>query len=153
MDRPTRSLLVLSLSILVLSGCGGGDGDDSSSDGSSADPAETILADAGLEVCSEDQEQIAQSTVGADFQAARSFAVAADCAGSETSPNIVRVFQFASLEAVDAGAVAVEKAYPRGVTMTSGALVIVTTGPDSQANADAVGKAYEDSTGAPVETV
>ena len=149
-----RSLLVLMLSIFALAGCGGGDdGDDSSSGGSAASPAETILADAGLEICSEDQEQIAQSTVGADFQAVRSFAVAADCAGSERSPNMVRVFQFGSRESVDAGAVALEKAYPRGVVLTSGALVIVVSGPDSDSNADAVAKAYEDSTGEPVQTV
>jgi hypothetical protein len=145
--------LLLAVAVLALAGCGGDDDDSDSGGGSSADPAETILADAGLQVCSEDQEQIAQSTVGTDFEAVRSFAVAKDCAGSETSPNTIRVFQFSSRESVDAGAAALEKAYPRGVVLTSGALVIVSTGPDGEANADAVGKAYEDSTGEPVQTV
>ena len=152
MPRTTLLTVLLSTAVFALAGCGGDD-DDSSSSGSDASPAETILADAGLEICSEDQEQIAQSTVGTDFQAVRSFAVAEDCAGSESSLNSVKVFQFASLEAVEAGSAALQKAYPRGVTMASGALVIVTTGPDAEANADAVGKAYEDSTGAPVRTV
>lgn len=151
----TRSMLLpllLATAVFALAGCGG-DGDDSSSGGSSEDPAETILADAGLEICSEDQEQIAQSTVGTDFEAVRSFAVAADCAGSEASPNTVRVFQFSSREGVDAGGASLEKAYPQGVVMVSGALVIVVTGPERAANAEAVAKSYEDSTGEPVQTV
>jgi hypothetical protein len=148
---PLSKAIAMLLAALLLAGCGGDD--DSDSGGSSADPADTILADAGLQVCSESQEQIAQSTVGTDFEAVRSFAVAKDCAGSETSPNTIRVFQFSSRASVDAGAAALEKAYPRGVVLTSGALVIVSTGPDSEANADAVGKAYEDSTGEPVQTV
>jgi len=156
MARLTWCSLALAMSLIGLAGCGGDDDDDSSSggsSGSSASPAETILTDAGLEVCSEQAEQIAQSTVGAGFQAVRSFAVAKDCAGSETSPNMIRVFQFSSRESVDAGAAALEKKYPRGVVLTSGALVIVATGPDSTSNADAVSKAYEDSTGEPVQTV
>jgi hypothetical protein len=148
-SRPVALLLVLVT--LGLSGCGGDD--DSDSGGSSASPADMILTDAGLEICSEYEEQIAQSTVGTDFQAVRTFAVAQNCAGSETSPNTIRVFQFSSRESVDAGAAALEKAYPRGIVLTSGALVIVSTGPDSEANADAVAKAYEDSTGEPVKTV
>jgi hypothetical protein len=154
MARLTWCSLALAMSLIGLAGCGGGDDSSSGgSSGSSASPAETILTDAGLEVCSEQEEQIAQSTVGAGFQAVRSFAVAKDCAGSETSPNMIRVFQFSSRESVDAGAAALEKKYPRGVVLTSGALVIVATGPDSTSNADAVSKAYEDSTGEPVQTV
>jgi hypothetical protein len=146
------TLLALTLAVVALAGCGGDD-DSTSTGGNSASPADQILADAGLEVCSEDTEQILQSTVGADFQAVRSFAVAKSCGGAERTPNTIRVFQFGSREAVDNGSRALQHAYPNGVVMQSGALVIVVTGPQREANADAVGKAYEDSTGEPVETV
>jgi hypothetical protein len=146
--------LLLAVAVLALAGCGGDDDDSNSGGGgSSADPAETIVADAGLQVCGEQEEQIAQSTVGPGFQAVRTFAVAEDCGGSETSPNVIRVFQFDSRESVDAGATSLEQSYPRGIVLTSGALVIVVTGPESEANAEAVAKQYEESTGEPVNTV
>jgi hypothetical protein len=152
MPRSRPIAILLAVGALALAGCGG-DGDESNSSGGSDNPASAILADAGLDVCSEEDEQIAQSTVGAGFQVARTFAVAKDCAGSEASPNVIRVFQFSSRESVDTGATTLEKKYPQGVVLVSGALVIVVTGPDREANADAVGKAYEDSTGEPVQTV
>jgi hypothetical protein len=153
MSRTRRLPLVLALIVLAHAGCGGNGDDDSGSNGSSDNPAETILTDAGLDVCSQSEEQIAQSTVGPGLLAARAFAVAEDCGGSETSPNTIRVFQFGNREAVDQGAESATDAYPRGVVLVSGALVIVVTGPDREANADAVGTAYEDSTGEPVRTV
>jgi hypothetical protein len=139
------------MTVLAIAACGGDD--DSGSGGSSESPAETILADAGLQVCGETQEQIAQSTIGSGFQGVRTFAVADDCGGSETSPNTVRVFQFGNREAVDQGAANIETEYPRSVVLVSGALVIAVTGPDREANADAVATAYEDTTGEPVTTV
>jgi hypothetical protein len=66
---------------------------------------------------------------------------------------VIRVFQFSDRESVDAGAQKAQQSYPNGVVMQSGALVIVVTGPQKDANAEAVSKAYEDSTGSPVETV
>jgi len=54
---------------------------------------------------------------------------------------------------VDSGAQKATTAYPNSVVMTSGALVIVVTGPQKDANAKAVGKAYTENTGSPVETV
>jgi hypothetical protein len=148
-----RFALALTLTVVALAGCGGGDGDDSSSSGgSSQSPAETILADAGLQICSTEDEQISQSTVGPDLQAIRSFDVAKNCAGATNSPNVIRVFQFGTPAAVQQGATSAASAYADGVVMVSGALVIVVTGPQREANADAVGKAYEDSTGSPVET-
>ncbi len=148
----SRSALALALTVVALAGCGGGDDDDSGSSGSSDRPSETILADAGLEICGEDQEQIAQSTVSEGVQNFQAFAVAKDCGGSTTSRDVIAVFQFDSIDARDQGATAVAAKYPRAVVMTSGALVIASTGPNSEANADAVGKAYTDSTGEPVET-
>jgi hypothetical protein len=149
-----RRWICLTLAVAALAGCGGDDDDngDSGGGGNAARPSETILADAGLEICGEAQDQIAQSIGTEGVQNVQAFAVAEDCGGSKTSPNTITVFQFSSLESRDAGATAIEAAYDRPVVMTSGALVVVATGPDREANADAVGKAYTDSTGEPVET-
>jgi hypothetical protein len=148
--------LVVLLLAAALAGCGGDDDNDdngsSSGGGNSASPAESILADAGLEVCSTEDEQIAQSTVGPDLQVIRDFDVAKSCGGKTNTPNVIRVFQFSNPQSVQEGAQAAAKEYPNGVVMISGALVIVVTGPQRDANAEAVGKAYEDSTGSPVET-
>ena len=146
---------VIAAAVLAVSGCGGddGDGDDSGSGGSDATPAETILSDAGLEVCGEAQDQVAQSIGEEGVQNVRAFAVAKDCGGKKTSADTITVFQFSSIDTRDKGATAIAAAYDRGVVMTSGALVIVAAGPNREANADAVGRAYTDSTGAPVETV
>jgi hypothetical protein len=151
----SRRLLptLLAAAMLALAGCGGDDDGDSSSGGNSERPADQIVADAGLEICSEGQEQIAQSTVGPGLSDIRVFFVAEDCAGSETSPNVVRVYQFSTPEEVDAGAGRAKTTYPNGVVMVSGALVFAVTGPDSDANADAVGNAYTGATGATVRTV
>jgi hypothetical protein len=146
---------LLAASVFALAGCGGDDNDDgdSGSGGAEATPAETILSDAGLEVCGEAQDQVAQSIGEEGVQAVRAFAVAEDCAGKPTSPDTVTVFQFSSIDTRDTGARAISAAYERAVVMTSGALVMVVAGPNREANADTVGRAYADSTGAPVTTV
>jgi hypothetical protein len=154
--RPRAGLLPLLLAAALV-GCGGDDNGDengsTSGGGNSARPATAILADAGLQICSQEEEQIAQSTIGPGLQSGIVFAVAEDCGGKTTSPNLIRVFQFSDRESVDAGAQKAQQTYPNGVVMQSGALVIVVTGPQKDANATAVGNAYEDSTGSPVETV
>jgi hypothetical protein len=147
--------LVTVLVAAALAGCGGDDDNDSGSSsggGNSASPAETILADAGLEICSTEDEQIAQSTIGPGLSAIRVFDVGKTCP-SESSPNQITVYQFDSRESVDNGAKQVAAKFPQTVVLVSGALVIDVSGPQREANADAVGKAYEDSTGSPVETV
>jgi hypothetical protein len=153
----TQRLLptLLAASVLALAGCGGDDDDDgdSGSGGSEATPAETILSDAGLEICGEARDQVAQSIGEEGVQAVRALAVSEDCAGKTTSTDTVTVFQFSSIDTRDTGARAISAAYDRAVVMTSGALVIVVAGPNREANADAVGQAYTDSTGAPVTTV
>jgi hypothetical protein len=143
---------VLAAAAFALAGCGGDDDDSDAGGGSSERPSETILADAGLEICGEAQDQIAQSIGTEGVQNIQAFAVAKDCGGKTTSANTITVFQFDSLDSRDAAATQIEAAYDRPVVMTSGALVIVATGPDREANADAVGKSYTDSTGEPVET-
>lgn len=153
MTRRRLLPLALATAVLAFAGCGGDDDGDSSSGGSGDDPAETILADAGLDVCGDAEEQIAQSTVSEGATAVRAFAVAEDCGGSETSSDVIAVYQFAQPGERDKAAAAAGVAFPRAVVMTSGALVIVATGPASEANADAVGSAYSESTGEPVSTV
>lgn len=145
---------LVAAALLAATGCGGDDGDDESSSngGSDATPAETILADAGLDICGDAQQQIAQSTISEGATAVRAFAVAQDCGGEETSSDVIAVFQYADPGERDRAAAAAGTAFPRSVVMTSGALVIVAMGPNSDANADAVGQAYADETGAPVTT-
>ena len=154
MRRPALLPSLLAAAVLAVAGCGGDDDNgDSSSGGNSERPADQIMEDAGLEICSEGQEQIAQSTVGPGLSDIRVFFVAEDCAGSEVSPNVVRVYQFSTPDEVEAGAGRAKTKYPNGVVMVSGALVFAVTGPDSSANATAVGNAYTEETGATVRTV
>jgi hypothetical protein len=143
--RPAATLL-LAVAVLTLAGCGD---DGSSSDPSSAsyDPAETTLKDAGLEVCSEAEKQIPQtisSTPG--LVNTRVFFVAKDCMGAETTPNMMAVFQYDSLESVEAAARTVEKAYPRASVLRIGPLVITATGPDAAKNLAAVEEQLRDET-------
>ena len=149
-----RLAAVLAVVALALAGCGGDDDDGGTGTGGNSErPAEQIVADAGLEICSEGQEQIAQSTVGPGLTDIRVFFVAVNCAGSEVSPNVIRVYQFSTPDEVEAGAGRAKTKYPNGVVMVSGALVFAVTGPDADANADSVGNAYAGQTGATVRTV
>lgn len=153
--RPGLAVLLLAA---LLAGCGGDDDNGSSSNtntsggGNSASPAQAIIADAGLQLCSREEEQIAQSTIGPGLQLLVDFYVGKTCP-TKVTPNLIRVGQFDSLDSVSNGAQQAMQKYPGSIVMTSGALVIVVTGPQKDANAQAVGKAYEDSTGSPVETV
>jgi hypothetical protein len=149
-----RAGLLALLLAAVVAGCGGDDDDNGSSSGggNGGSTAQAIIVDAGLQICSTKSEQIAQSTIGPGLQAIRDIYVGKTCP-TEVTPNLIRVFQFDNPEAVDNGAKLAKAKYPNSVVMKSGALVFVVTGPQKDANAEAVGKAYEESTGAPVETV
>jgi len=148
---------LLAAAAFALAGCGGDDNDanngGSGSGESSENPAETILADAGLQVCGEVEDQLVQSIGEEGAQNVRAFAVAKDCGGSKTSPDTITIVQFDSLDSRDRTAAEIGTAHPRTNVMTSGALLIVSAGPNREANADAVGQAYTDSTGEPVTTV
>jgi hypothetical protein len=131
----------LALAVVSLAGCGG---DDSSSDPNSAnyDPAQTTLKDAGLEVCSEGQEQIPQTLAsGEGVTNARSFEVAKDCNGKKTAPDNITVLQYDSLDAVTAGTAKVKATLPNAATLTKGPVIIIATGPNKDANLAAVEKA------------
>ena len=144
-----RVACAVALSVLaaVAAGCGSsssssgdnnngstGTSSSSSSDPSSGnyDPAQTTLKNAGLEVCSE-----TQSGAGGGLDQAsgvsrtRSFLVAPDCKGSQTSPNKVTVYQFTSKQSLDAGVPKIKAAYPRGEVTQYGAAVILATGPNA----------------------
>jgi hypothetical protein len=130
---------VLVAMALALAACGGG---DSSGDPNSINynPAETTLKDAGLEVCSEADDQIPAVGPGSGpgVTNARYFYVAKNCMGSDTSPNAVSVFQFDSLQTVDAGYAKIKAAHPNGSALKYGPLVLVTTGPDRAQNLSAI---------------
>jgi hypothetical protein len=131
--RLTRALMLPAL-VVVLAGCGGGGGSGASSDPGSSDydPAQTTLKDAGLEVCSEVQEQAAQGLdSGAGVVAVRAFYVAKDCMGAKTSPNKVILYQFDGRSSLDAGMSKIRVAYPRGEVVEYGPVIIVVTGPDA----------------------
>jgi hypothetical protein len=138
-------LVVLFVAGAMVAACGGG-GDSSSGDPNSAkyDPAHTTLKDAGLEACSEAQNQIPQNLAsGPGVQNSRAFFIAVDCNGKETSPNVAMVFQFDSKDAVDSGAQTIENALPNGSSQAYGPLVIVTTGPDHQENMTKITQALQ----------
>jgi hypothetical protein len=130
---------------LVLAACGGG-GSSSNGDPKSAnyDPAHTTLKDAGLEVCSEDDTQIPQTLAsGPGVQNSRAFFVASDCMGEKTSPDTAMVFQFDSKQSVDAGYAKVKVAIPTSSSEKYGPLILVTTGPNREANLAAIDQALQ----------
>ena len=136
--RGLRAFAVLVMSV-TLAACGGGDGSSGDPSSSDYDPAETTLKDAGLEACSEASDQIPQTLAsGPGVQNTRYFFVAKDCMGSETTANTVSVFQFDSLEAVDAGYAKIKAATPNGSALKHGPLVVVATGPDRAQNLSAL---------------
>jgi len=140
--------LAVSVVPLALAACGGGGGGSSSnnSDPTSAnyDPAHTTLKDAGLEACSEADNQIPQSLAsGPGVQNSRAFFVAKDCMGKETSPDTAMVFQFDSKQSVDAGYASVKAALPNSTSEKYGPLIIATTGPNREANMAAINQALQ----------
>ena len=142
--RALRTLALLVMP-LALAACGG-DGDSSNGDPSSAnyDPAHTTLKDAGLEVCGDANTQIPQNLgSGPGVQNSRAFFVADDCMGKETSPDTAMVFQFDSKQAVDAGYANVKAAMPNGSSEKYGPLILVTTGPNREANLAAIDQALQ----------
>ena len=131
---------------LVLAACGGGGGSSGNGDPSSAnyDPAHTTLKDAGLEVCGDANTQVPQNlSSGSGFQTSRAFFVASDCMGKETSADTAMVFQYDSKQSVDAAYAKVQTALPKSSSEKYGPLILVTTGPNRQANLAAIDQALQ----------
>ena len=127
---------------LALAACGGSSsGDDSvtNPDSKNYDPAKTALANAGLEVCSEEQKSIStQLSNLPGVGLVRSFDVAKDCAGATETANKVTLFQFTNKEDFASGVQSIKSAQPRAAVYEVYPIVIVATGPDREANLTAV---------------
>lgn len=114
----------------ALAACGGSSHSANPS-ANNYDPAHTTLKAAGLQVCSQTQSSSLPNEPGASHT--RTFFVAPDCNGKQTSPNVVAVYQFSSQQSVDAGYTAIKAASPKSAAIEKyGPLVIVVTGPNAE---------------------
>ena len=126
---------------VTLAACGGSDGSDSvtNPDSKNYDPAKTALANAGLEVCSEEQEGAStQITPMPGLGLTRSFDVAKDCRGATVTPNKVTILQFTNKPDFETGVPAIKAALPLAAVYDTYPLAIAATGPDREANLAAV---------------
>jgi hypothetical protein len=131
--------LLTALAVLALAGCGGSSSSSSDPGSSDYDPAKTTLKKAGLEVCSEYTRDIPPTITSIQgVGATRAFYVAKDCKGAEKSPNTMAVVQFTSKDTFASGTATIKKAFPNAEVIQHYPLVIGATGPDKQANLDAV---------------
>lgn len=136
----------------ALAACGGSSS-DSSSDGSSDpgsatyDPATTTLQKAGLEACSQGQEDV-PPTLSAlpGLGITRAFYVAKDCKGLKVTPNAMIVFQFTNVDDFNSGTQSIKSALPKASVLPHYPLVIASIGPDKDANLAAVEKQLPPST-------
>jgi hypothetical protein len=125
----------------VATACGGGGGGSSTNQKSASyDPATAALHQAGLQVCSENQRAIPQGiqTTPQQVPTSRGFFVAKDCKGKTVSPDTVLLFQFSGKQAIDLGAPKIKASFPRGESMTSGPLLVITNGPHAAENMAAI---------------
>jgi hypothetical protein len=136
-----RALLFLALAG-ALAGCGGSSSSESSDPNSkNYDPAHTTLKDAGLEVCSEGQHDIgAQLTQIPGVAATRTFDVAKSCNGATKTPNEMTVFQFTNQDDFTSGTRTIKAALPNSSVYAQYPLVITSSGPNAEANLEAVKK-------------
>lgn len=139
--RQTARVGALLALTTALAACGGSS-HSSNPSANNYDPAHTTLKAAGLQVCSQSQSSSLPNEPGASHT--RTFFVATDCNGKETSPNVVRVYQYSSQQAVDAGYTAIKAALPPGAAAEKyGPLVIVATGPDAHQNLASINQALK----------
>jgi hypothetical protein len=145
-SRQLRSAFGIGLATLIgagmLTGCGGSSSSSSSDPGSASyDPATTTLQKAGLEACSEAQQDV-PPTLSAlpGLGLTRAFYVAKDCMGAKVTPNAMIVFQFTNVDDFNSGTQSVKAKLPKASVLPHYPLVIAATGPDREANLAAVEK-------------
>jgi hypothetical protein len=63
--------------------------------------------------------------------------------GKETTPDTAMVFQYDSKQSVDAAYAKVRRAMPNGSSEKYGPLILVTTGPNREANLAAIDQALQ----------
>jgi hypothetical protein len=128
------------LAVLLLAACGGSDDSGSSDPGSvNYDPAHTTLQKAGLEVCSEETQDLPPTLTSLDgLGSAKAFFVARDCKDATKSPDSVYVLQFTSVETIGPGERSFKRTFPHADTLQHYPLVIATTGPNKEANLAAI---------------
>jgi hypothetical protein len=125
--------------VVMLAACGGSDDSTTNPQSKNYDPATTALANAGLQVCSEEQESIgAQLSTLPGLQLTRKFDVAKDCQGATVTPNKVTLFQFSNKPDFEPGVQSIKSALPLAAVYDTYPLVIAATGPDREANLEAV---------------
>jgi hypothetical protein len=125
--------------VIMLTACGGSDDSTTNPQSKNYDPATTALANAGLQVCSEEQESIgAQLSSLPGLQLTRKFDVAKDCQGATVTLNKVTLFQFSNKPDFQPGIQAIKSELPLAALYATYPLVIAATGPDRQANLEAV---------------
>jgi hypothetical protein len=134
--RACASLLLL---VLALAACGGSSSSNSDPGSVNYDPAHTTLKKAGLEVCSEETQNMpATVTKLPGLGSGKAFFVAKDCKGATKTANVVVVLQFTSIESANHGEAATKAALPDAAVIQHYPLVIATTGPDKDANLAAI---------------
>lgn len=132
------ALLVLVLAA-ALAGCGSSSESTSDPGSKNYDPAHTTLKDAGLEVCSEGQHDIgAQLTQLPGVAATRTFDVAKSCNGATRTPNEMTIYQFTNQDDFTSGARKIKAALPSSAVYEQYPVVITSSGPNAQANLEAV---------------
>jgi hypothetical protein len=133
-------VLAVPVAALALVGCGGDDDDSGSADD---DPSVAAIEGAGLEICSETNDQFSQSTVNdPGVVQVRAFFVAEDCGGQDESENTLTFILFEDRETRDAGVAKIEAASSDAAIDETGAVVVVARGPDKETNLAGVKEAY-----------
>jgi hypothetical protein len=133
-------VLAVPVAAFALVGCGGDDDDSGSADD---DPAVAAIEGAGLEICSETNDQFSQSTVNdPGVVQVRAFFVAEDCGGQDESENTLTFILFEDRETRDAGVAKIEAASTDAAIDETGAVVVVARGPDKETNLAGVKEAY-----------
>jgi hypothetical protein len=130
----------------VVAGCGGGGGSGGGANSTASTPptaggtATSILHQAGFAVCSDATRNFpASATDIPGLQGTRAFFVAkGSCNGAKTTPNWIAAFVFTSADSFNSGQQTIKRAMRKSAVYATYPLVIASTGPDKEANLEAL---------------